>query len=336
MERDLSGFRTALTDWFRAQARDLPWRRNRHPYAVLVSELMLQQTQVATVVPYFEKWMVRFPDAATLAAAPEAEVMRLWQGLGYYSRARTLQKAAQKIVADHQGAFPRALEAIQALPGVGRYTAAAIATFAFDQPLPPVDGNLIRVIARLTDFWEPVDRTDALESIWEAATRWQPSGDGAGLFNEALMELGALICTPRSPSCLICPVHRFCAAQQPEQLPVKKPRPKIERMIEECAWVVRGGEVLMEQQTGKRWRGLWKLPPLAEPHQGAPLVEMVYPFTNHRVELSVYPASAPLWVPENQTWIALEDLEAVPMTAPHRRALRKLLKNHLNPPAPPV
>ena len=312
-------------EWFRSWGRDLPWRRTRDPYAILVSEIMLQQTQVATVVPYFERWMARFPDAAALAAAPEQEVLHAWQGLGYYSRARNLQKAARKIVEELNGIFPRDPESIRTLPGVGRYTAGAVATFAFDASTPPVDGNIVRVVARLVDFWEPVDCGPGLEHIWEIAARWQPE-TGAGVFNEALMELGALVCAPRSPECLLCPVRTFCRARQPEALPVKRPRPKTERMIEECGWILRNGEVLLEQQTGTRWRGLWKLPILAEPHSGSPLVATAYAFTKHRVELSVYPASSPLIMAENQRWIPVTELEATPMPSAHRRVLRRLLK----------
>ena len=325
VDRELPRFRAVLTEWFRAQGRDLPWRHTRDPYTILVSEIMLQQTQVATVVPYFERWMARFPDVRTLAAAQEQEVLHAWQGLGYYSRARNLHKAAQQIVAEYSGAFPREQEQIRALPGVGRYTAGAVASFAFDDPSPPVDGNIVRVIARLINWWEPVDGGPGLEHIWETAVRWQPE-ISAGVFNESLMELGALICTPRAPACLICPVNKFCCAQQPELLPVKKPRPKTIRMVEECGWVVRGGEVLLEQQTGTRWRGLWKLPPLTEPHAGVPLVGMTYPFTNHRVELSVYHGSSPLIMAENQRWFSVKALESTPMPAPHRRALKRLLK----------
>ena len=265
---------------------------------------MLQQTQVATVVPYFQRWLERFPDAATLAHATEQEVLQAWEGLGYYARARNLHKAAQKITSESGGAFPSELQRISELPGAGRYTAAAVATFAFDQPTPPVDGNIARVIARLTNFWEPIDEAAGLERIWKTAETWQPESH-PGLFNEAMMELGALICTPRAPACLICPVRTFCHAQQPELLPVKKPRQKTVRLAEECGWIVRNGEVLLEQQTGSRWRGLWRLPLLT---------------------LSVYQGSSPLIMPENQRWFPLEEIAAVPMTAAHRRALKRLLK----------
>ena len=291
IEQELARFCSALIDWFRDEGRDLPWRRTRDPYSILVSEIMLQQTQAATVIDYYVRWLARFPDAVTLAGATEAEVLRAWEGLGYYSRARNLQAAARRIVNEHRGVFPDSLEELLALPGVGLYTAAAVATFAFNQPTPPVDGNIARVIARLLNFWEPVDTEAALEKLRQTAARWQPEGQ-AGLFNEALMELGALICTPRAPTCLVCPVRVFCRAQDPELLPVKKPRPKTVRLAEQCGWIVRNGEVLLEQQTGKRWHGLWRLPLLSEPHAEIPLVILVTrsPITGWNFRSSTAPA----------------------------------------------
>ena len=288
---------------------------------------MLQQTQVATVIDYYERWMARFPDALALAAAQENDVLHAWQGLGYYSRARNLHAAAQCIAQRHGGVFPRDEEQLRALPGVGPYTAAAVATFAFDQPTPPVDANIIRVAARLLDYCKPTDTAAGLSHIRAAAQQWQPGIEegGAGIFNEALMELGALICTPRSPRCSACPVRIFCKAEAPETLPAKRPRPKQVKLEEHCGWIICGGRVLLEQQTGKRWRGLWRLPVLTEPHSGVPLAALTYPFTHHRVSLSVFPGTTPLFLAENQGWFPLAELEAVPMTAPHRRALKKLL-----------
>ena len=299
----------------------------RDPYSVLVSECMLQQTQVATVVDYFERWMERFPDAATLARASEETVLHAWQGLGYYSRARHLHAAARIIAGRYGGVFPRDFDAIRTLPGVGPYTAAAVCTFAFDLPTPPVDANLVRVIARLLDYRKPSDTADGARFIQAAAGEWQPTAEegGAGIFNEGLMELGALVCTPRSPRCSACPVRLFCQAREPETLPVKRPRPKTVALEEHCGWIVSDGRVLLEQQTGKRWRGLWRLPILTEPHSGVPLAALTYPFTHHRVSLSVFPGTTPLFLAESQQWFALSELESVPMTAPHRRALKKLL-----------
>ncbi|MDD5350168.1 MAG: A/G-specific adenine glycosylase [Chthoniobacteraceae bacterium] len=325
----LREFRSALADWFLENGRDLPWRTEppRDPYGVLVSEMMLQQTQVATVIAYFRRWMERFPDVRALAAAPENDVLHAWQGLGYYSRARNLHAAARALVRENGGVFPREVEALRALPGIGPYTAAAIATFAFDEPVPPVDANIIRVTARLLDFRKPADDAAGGLALRSAAQAWQPCLEegGAGLFNEALMELGALVCTPRAPRCHDCPVRLFCQAEEPETLPLKRPRPKTVEMEEHCGWIVQEGRVLLEQQTGKRWRGLWRLPLLTEPHSGQPLASLYYPFTHHRVHLCVFPGTTPLFLAENQRWFTLAELEAAPMPAPHRRALQKLL-----------
>lgn len=288
---------------------------------------MLQQTQVATVIDYYQRWMVRFPDFATLAAASESDVLHAWQGLGYYSRARNLHAAARVVIDKMGGVFPQEIEQIRSLPGVGPYTAAAIATFAFDQPTPPVDGNIIRVTARLCDYRKPVDTAAGGHDLRSIAQQWQPSLEegGAGMLNEALMELGALICTPRAPRCSACPVRLFCQVQEPETLPIKRPPPKTVELDEHCGWIVHQGRVLLEQQTGKRWRGMWKLPLLTEPHSGEPLAALRYPFTNHRVNLAVFPATTPLFLAENQQWIPLEQLETIAITAPHRRALNQLI-----------
>jgi len=325
----LPAFRAALTEWFRRHGRDLPWRRTRDPYAILVSEMMLQQTQVATVIDYYRRWLERFPDVATLAAAPEADVLHAWQGLGYYSRARNLHAAARRIVAEG-GGFPHEHDGILALPGVGRYTAGAVATFAFDAPTPPVDGNIVRVLSRLLDFREPVDAAAGLDHLWETARRWQPER-AAGQYNEAMMELGALICTPRAPACLVCPVRAYCAAETPERLPVKKPRAATVALEEACGWIVRDGvEVLLEKQTGKRWHGLWRLP-LLRGTPGKELLSLVYPFTNHRVTLRVFPAAyEEAALPGQSEWFPLAGHAAIPMSAPHRRALERLVATAAN------
>jgi len=323
--------RRALAEWFGRQGRDLPWRRNTSPYAVLVSEFMLQQTQVATVIPYFERWLARFPDFATLAAADEHDVLSLWQGLGYYSRARNLHRAAQKVVAEFVGELPNDDTAIASLPGVGRYTVGAIASFAFDRPAATVDGNIARVLARLLDLRLPIDAKEGQARLWAAAQSLlpgNPKGGGGRLHTSALMELGALLCLPRNPQCLICPVQSFCAASEPETLPIKKARPKTVELDEPCAWITRPGAILLEQQPGPRWRGLWKLPRLLEADslsESKPIYRAEYPFTNHRIKLRVYIAPAPKTLPPGQSWIAHAQLEALPLTAPHRRAIENLL-----------
>ncbi len=290
----------------------------------MVSEFMLQQTQVATVRDYYARWLVRFPDFARLAAAEEADVLHVWQGLGYYARARNLHRAAQQVVAWHGGVLPDDLAAIAALPGVGRYTAGAVASFAFDRATPIIDANIARVLARLLDLREPIDTTRGSDILWQTAEALLPRRGGR-LHNSALMELGALICTPRQPQCLICPAREHCRAENPESLPVKKPRRKTVALAEDCAWIVRDGRLLLEQQTGTRWRGLWKLPVLAaRPAEVRLLLALDYPFTHHRVTLSVFaPDSLPAPLPA-QRWFPLGEIDVVALAAPHKRAIRRL------------
>src|SRR5438270_2361927 len=209
--RDVPQFRQQLLSWFRKFQRDLPWRLNKDPYRIWLSEIMLQQTRVAAVIPYYERFLARFPDIHALAAAPQEEVLRLWSGLGYYSRARNLQYAAQEIVAKHGGVFPRDENDALALPGIGSYTAAAILSIAYGAKHAVLDGNVARVLARIF----------AVQGDLRDAKRWQSLQQSADAlldakspsdWNQAMMELGATLCTPQSPQCLLCPVTQFCQA----------------------------------------------------------------------------------------------------------------------------
>ncbi len=301
----------------------------------MVSEFMLQQTQVITVRDYYARWLARFPDFTALARASEADVLHAWQGLGYYARARNLHRAAQQVVEKHGDTLPNDLESIAALPGVGRYTAGAIASFAFDRATPIIDANIARVLARLLDLREPIDTTRGSEILWRAAEALLPKRGGR-LHNSALMELGALLCTPRQPQCLICPAREHCRAENPESLPLKKPRRKTIELTENCAWLAHDGQLLLEQQTGSRWRGLWKLPLLTgSPINARLLLALEYPFTHHRVTLSVFaPNSAP--TPQrDQRWVPFAELEAIALAAPHRRVVRRLMLELESKASPP-
>ena len=286
---------------------------------------MLQQTQVVTVLDFYARWLARFPDFQTLAAASEADVLHVWQGLGYYSRARNLHRAAQHVVAHHGGALPDDLAAIAALPGVGRYTAGAIASFAFDRATPIIDANIARVLARLLDLREPIDTARGAEILWQTAEALLPARGGR-LHNSALMELGALVCTPRSPQCPRCPVRAHCAAKDPASLPRKKPRRQTVALAEDCAWIIRDGALLLAQQTGPRWRGLWKLPALTTPARAAKLLlTLDYPFTHHRVTLSVFATPPPRATSAHQRWLPFGEIETLALAAPHKRAILRLL-----------
>ena len=230
--------------------------------------------------------------------------------------------------------MPDDLAAIAALPGVGRYTAGAVASFAFDRATPIIDANIARVLARLLDLREPIDTKRGSEILWQTAEPLLPKRGGR-LHNSALMELGALVCTPRAPQCLICPVREHCRAENPEALPRKKPRPKTVPLAENCAWIVRDGKLLLEQQTGSRWRGLWKLPALASPSAAKSrlLLAFDYPFTHHRVTLSVYSSRAPAAPSPAQQWVPLADIDSIALAAPHRRAIKRLAASHTHRPS---
>src|SRR5262245_2587154 len=207
--------RTALVKnllaWFQRNARDLPWRRTRDLYAIWISEIMLQQTQVATVIPYWQRLLARFPDVASLAAADEHEVLRLWEGLGYYRRARQLHAAAKQIANEHNGRFPQEFAAVRGLPGIGRYTAGAILSIGLDQRLPILEANSIRVLSRVTAYRGEVATTAGQRHLWSVAESILPR-QRCGTFNQALMELGSEICAPRAPQCDQCPVVELCGA----------------------------------------------------------------------------------------------------------------------------
>jgi A/G-specific adenine glycosylase len=247
-KNERAAFRRDLLNWFRRFQRDLPWRRTHDPYRIWLSEIMLQQTRVAAAIPYYERFLDRFPSIRALAGAPQEEVLRLWSGLGYYSRARNLQKAAQQIVAKQNGEFPRTKEAVLALPGIGEYTAAAILSIAFGQDHAVLDGNVARVLARL----------DAIRGNLHGSKRWralQQTADALldpsspGEWNQAMMELGATVCTPRSPQCLICPLANVCKARRlgvAELLPEKrKKRQPVEVTIVAAVFLNARGETLL-------------------------------------------------------------------------------------------
>jgi A/G-specific adenine glycosylase len=209
---DTARVRAALLDWYDVSARDLPWRRTRDPYAIWVSEVMLQQTRVETVIPYFTRFLARFPTPAALAAASEDEVLGLWSGLGYYRRARLLHAGVREVVARHGGRVPEDAEARRALPGIGAYTCGAIGSIAFDREEPLVDGNVARVLARLTRLETPLGQRDTERALWTHADTLV-RGARPGALNQALMELGATVCTPQRPACVTCPVRADCAAR---------------------------------------------------------------------------------------------------------------------------
>ena len=259
----VAGVRERLGGWYREAGRDLPWRSSRDPYRILVSEMMLVQTTVAAVIPYFERFIGRFPDVAALAAADLAEVLKAWEGLGYYRRARQLHAAARTIVVRHAGVIPDDPVAVRALPGVGRYIAGAILSFAFDRPEPIVEANSQRVLARLFAVREGLEVASTRERLWRAAERLVPA-ENAGAFNQALIDLGAMVCAPREPACLVCPLSRLCEARRlgiQDRLPVTMPKPPPEAVTEAGVVVVRQGRVLiLKRGPGGLWEQFWEFP----------------------------------------------------------------------------
>lgn len=319
-----SEFRRQLLRWFSKNGRDLSWRRTRDPYAILVSEFMLQQTQVAAVLPYFQRWLRRFPNFHALADALEREVLHAWQGLGYYARARNLHLTAKQVVDRHGGQFPASIEQMQLLPGVGKYTAHAMATFAFDQAVPIVEANTSRVLARLFNLQIPIGSASGQKSLWGYAASLVPRKFSA-TYNSALLDLGALVCLPSKPKCGICPVNKFCRAKNPESLPIKRPRPATKQLIEKHFFVIQNDRLLLSQ-SADRWRGMWILPPLhSSSKTSGAIYKATFPFTNHRVRLQIFRYRERKIDSSRKRWFSLRKLDSIPIPSPHRRAIDALL-----------
>ncbi len=335
--RDVAGLRRSLLRWFSRSKRALPWRRTRDAYAIWISETMLQQTTVGTVVPYYERFMARFPNAASLASADEDEVLALWSGLGYYSRARNLRHAARQILEMPGGRFPRDAEAAMALKGVGRYTANAVTSMAYGAPNAVVDGNVRRVLARL--YATPLrGDSEAQEKANALLSTRSP-----GHWNEALMELGALVCTPRGPRCDACPVAAHCRGRdRPEHWSEGKPRRAGVPTIVEMALVERGGRVLLERnRDGGLLGGLYELP-----HGGLPgrsgvsislrercretlriepeaVATFRHAITHHRIEARVFGARLQgSKAPDGAAFHSIADVASLPLGGLTRKALR--------------
>jgi A/G-specific adenine glycosylase len=256
-------FRTSLKAWYVRFGRNLPWRETHDPYRIWISEIMLQQTTVVAVVPYFERFLTRFPTVHELAAAEEAEVMRYWEGLGYYSRARNIHKAAKYVSAELQGTFPETVDGLQELPGIGRYTAGAVRSFAFDLTAPIVEANTLRLFCRLLGYDGDPRSREGQNRLWGFAEELVPATQ-PGRFNQALMELGAVVCTPTNPKCSTCPVSFACqafASGRQAEIPLPAVRPVVTAVTELSAIVRRAGQYLVYHRApGERWAGLWDFP----------------------------------------------------------------------------
>lgn len=330
-------FRAALLGWYRRHARSLPWRERPGLYPTVVSEFMLQQTQVKTVLPYFARWLAEWPDFAALAAAPEERVLRLWEGLGYYSRARNLHRLARAVAARPEP--PRTPAAWRELPGVGPYTAAAITSIAFGHPAACVDGNVVRILARLTAdrtaYRDSVAAAKALGPLAEALLDHAVPGD----HNQAMMELGATVCLPRAPACLTCPVREFCAGARqgrPEELPRLQPRQLEDRTVVRV-WCRRAGALLLHRspEGARRLARVHELPSAEQAgltedkvREGTLLARKRRGITRYRITEFIHEVPAktlPARGDEGLVWVPAEELDALTLSGPHRRWVRELL-----------
>jgi A/G-specific adenine glycosylase len=346
-------FSKSLLKWYDQNRRDLPWRSAPTPYATLVSEFMLQQTQVSTVIPYFQAFMKRFPTVEALAAGSEQEVLRLWQGLGYYSRARNLQASARKIISDFSGDIPRTIEQLQTLPGIGRYTAGAIASIAYDVRAPILDGNVARVLCRLDCIRSDPRLRKTQLKLWKRAEEILPT-KRVGDFNSALMELGATVCTPRAPKCPTCPVKNFCKAAKAglaDQIPpprAAKPTPLVRRLT--LCLQNRSRWLIEQRPIPGRWAGLWQF--VTIPESGRPpesefskslevkiaspksLAQIRHALTHRRYIFEVFTANTNIVTKSNgRRWVTLSELSKYPLPRPHEKIaaiLRELNKSNAN------
>ncbi len=342
-----------LLKWFAGNARDLPWRRTRDPYAIWISEIMLQQTQVKTVIPYWRRWMEQLPDIASLAAADEDTVIKLWVGLGYYSRARNWQKAGRLICEQLSGKFPRDLGGVLVLPGVGRYTAGAICSIAYNQPEPLVDGNVARVLTRLLGIEQPSKQKQVVEQLWSvtadlvkhAVGLQRTSRRNAAAFNQAMMELGALICTPRNPLCHDCPLKGHCIARKQNKvnrIPVLAKRAPVSKRRFIGFIIAWHGKVFVKRRpSGEVNSGFWEFPnwlvddTQVQPADLAstklalaqvdpePLCTINHSITCYRNRLEMFVilrTRKPLLAKLKGKWVSVANLGELPLTTAHRKA----------------
>jgi A/G-specific adenine glycosylase len=313
------GFRRRLLSWYDRHRRDLPWRASRDPYRVWLSEIMLQQTRVAAVIEHYQEFLRRFPTVEKLAAAREASVLAAWSGLGYYRRARMMHAAAKLIVHEHGGKFPASEGALRELPGIGRYTAAAIASIAFDEPVAVVDGNVERVLQRVAG------KRLAGEELWTAANHLLDA-NRPGDFNQAMMELGAVVCTPRAPACLMCPVVEPCATRGELTSTGKAARQKkreIHFALNCRNGDIRDGEVLLVQRARNEslMPGMWELPEMTSMNGGSPAFTLRHSITITDYTVRVWSGAASSR--EFGKWFPVERLGKVALTGLARKILRK-------------
>ena len=350
-----------LLAWFAEHHRKLPWRGTRDLYRIWVSEIMLQQTQVAAVIPYYERFLTAFPTALELAAAPEEQVLRLWEGLGYYRRARQLHAAAGNIAAEHGGKFPRDYEQVRALPGIGRYTAGAILSLGLDRRLPILEANTVRLLSRLAAYRGDTASTAGQKFLWDMAEQILPAKN-VGQFNQALMELGSQVCTPRQPKCAECPLTALCPTRKlglTESIPAPKKPKQYEEVVEAVVVIRRGSKVFVRRRgQEERWAGLWDFPRFASasaaPHpqrlktlaantasltgiafeDAELLTTLRHGVTRFRITLHCYQAQFASFdrtkrrsKKREEAWVKVSSLEELPLSVTARKIARMLTGN---------
>lgn len=319
----------ALVTWFEKNGRDYPWRRTEDPWAILVSEVMLQQTTISTILARYEKWMAQYPSPAALAAASEEEALRSWEGLGYYRRVRMLKASAEAIMERFDGIFPRAAEDIRALPGIGDYTLGAVLSFAYNQPAPIVDANVSRVFARIFNDSTPIDSTAGRKAQWaQAELLLHPSNPRA--YNSSLMELGQSICSIKAPQCLICPIREYCQATNPENLPCKQAKTAATVITHWDIWSLHPekGLLMQQQEKGKRHQGMYRLPSRSQEEvQSYTLLKtQKYSVTRYKVTRHLHQASPEQEnAREEEQYIPINQLEGIPMASPDRKIVQQIL-----------
>ncbi len=365
---DLTAVAPLLLAWWDEGHAEWPWRTNRDPYAVWIAEVMLQQTQTTTVVPYYERWLAQFPTVEALAAAPLDAVLKAWEGLGYYSRARNLHAAAQRVVSEMDGRLPQTAAGLQQLPGIGPYTAGAIASIAFDEPAPILDGNVIRVLSRLVDLPDDVTRSATRRALWALSAAIVPS-ERPGDFNEALMELGQQICLPANPRCLICPLATICDARQrgtQHERPIRPPRRRTPHydVVAAVIWAsyppeADGRFLIAQRPLDGMLGGLWEFPGgkvepgethaaavtreiaeemAIEVEAGDALAEVDHAYTHFRITLHAYHARYLAGEPQDigvaaHAWVTLADLDDYAFAVTDRKIIARLREQFLETPA---
>ncbi len=355
-----ASLRRAMLQWFDKNARDLPWRQTKDPYHIWVSEVMLQQTQVSTVIPYFTRFITRFPTVENLASAPVDDVLKHWEGLGYYRRAHNLHKAAKIIHTQYDGVIPTDPETLLTLPGIGRYTAGAIASIAFGQPVPVLDGNVKRVISRLDDMEDNIDETGTQTSLWERAGELVDP-ERPGDFNEALMELGATICLPQNPACHLCPVEDLCLARQrgtQYERPIRNPRKRTPHFDVVAGVIWHGSDpqrfLISQRPVEGMLGGLWEFPggkqqvgesceqalerELMEElairvEVGKRITSIDHAYTHFRITLHAYHALHVDGEPQclgvdDWRWVTIADLDAYAFARTDRRIIEVLMASN--------